>query len=100
MMFIFRYGTDSNSTLIESVSCSSNYLVLLQCNWESQYSSSCADDDKDVVVICCMLLADNILHVLIIVKVTMIVAVISTIIIKGHSCSPRAQINVHSFTLK
>ena len=56
MMFIFRYGTDSSSTLIESVSCSNNYLVLLQCNWESQYSSTCADDDKDVVVICRKLL--------------------------------------------
>ena len=49
-----RYGTDLNSMVIEDVSCStSNYLVLLQCDVSSQYSTYCNNNNRDVVVTCC-----------------------------------------------
>ena len=49
-----RYGTDVNSMVIEDVSCStSNYLVLLQCDVSSQYSTYCNNNNRDAVVTCC-----------------------------------------------
>ena len=50
----FRYGTDTNLTAIEDVSCDySSYLVLLQCSVSSHYSSLCSEDSYDLVVDCC-----------------------------------------------
>ena len=49
-----RFGTDTNSILLEDVGCSSSdYLVLLQCRYSYQYSSYCNDDSRDAFVVCC-----------------------------------------------
>ena len=49
-----RYGTDSNATLIEDVSCSiGTYLTLLQCSAYAQYSTECSNDNLDLVINCC-----------------------------------------------
>ena len=49
-----RYGTDGNATLIEDVACSvSDYLTLLQCSIDDQYSTECSNDNLDVVINCC-----------------------------------------------
>ena len=52
--FLYSFGTDNSTTLIEDVSCSSSdYLVLLQCSVNSRYSSYCSGDSRDVIVTCC-----------------------------------------------
>ena len=48
-----RYGTDGNATLIEDVSCFSQYLTLLQCSVHTKYSMECSNDNLDVVINCC-----------------------------------------------
>ena len=54
ILYLYSYGTDANSTLLEDVDCSSSsYLVLLQCSYRSPYSTYCNDNNRDAVVVCC-----------------------------------------------
>ena len=54
-----RYGTDTSPTVLSSVDCStSDYLVILQCSYDSTPPSSCTNSD-DVSVYCCESLKHN-----------------------------------------
>ena len=56
ILYFYSYGTDTNSTLLEDVNCSSSsYLVLLQCNYNFHYSSYCNSHSHDAFVVCCKL---------------------------------------------
>ena len=50
----YSYGFDSNPILIDDVQClSDEYLVLLQCSFQTSVDFSCNDGTDDVGVSCC-----------------------------------------------
>ena len=65
-VFIYncRFGLDTQYPIIlDNVNCSTpNYLTILQCDYNTNISSSCDHGSDDVSVTCCELLTDNYLN--------------------------------------
>ena len=59
-----RFGLDTQYPIIlDNVNCSTpNYLTILQCDYNTNISSSCVHGSDDVSVTCCELLTDNYLN--------------------------------------
>ena len=60
-LYVYSYGTDTRSTLLDNVDCSSSsYLVLLQCSYSTVISSLCVSNYYDAYVSCCKLFINSI----------------------------------------